>query len=142
MKYIQGDSREQLTLYTTCLDDMIGQDNTVRYIDAFVDNLQWDSLGFDTAPNQGRPPYDPRDLLKLYIHGYMNRMRSSRALEKECVRNIELMWLLKNLQPDHNTISRFRKSNPKAIKRVFRQSVSMARDFDLIGAVLIADDST
>lgn len=142
MEYQQGQSREQLTLYTTCLDDMIPQNNTVRLIDTFVNGLNLIELGFQTLPSQGRPPYDPADLLKLYIYGYMNRMRSSRRLEKECERNMEVIWLLGNLKPDHNTIARFRKQNPKAIKRVFRASVNLARNFDLIGAVLIAGDST
>ena len=142
MEYQQGQPREQLTLYTTCLDDMIPQDNSVRLIDQFVHLLDLQALGFQSKATQGRPPYDPADLLKLYIYGYMNRMRSSRILEKECLRNIEVIWLIKNLQPDHNTIARFRKDNPKAIKRVFRQSVQLARNFNLIGATLIAGDST
>lgn len=142
MDYQQGQPRQQLTLYTTCLDDMVPKENTVRQIDTFVDHLDLEAMGFKAPPSQGRPPYDPADLLKLYIYGYMNRMRSSRVLEKECVRNIEVIWLLKNLQPDHNTIARFRKQNPKAIKRAFRASVELARNFDLIGAVLIAGDST
>ena len=142
MEYQQGQPREQLTLYTTCLDDMIPDDNSVRLIDQFVNLLDLESLGFQSKATQGRPPYDPADLLKLYIYGYMNRMRSSRNLEKECLRNIEVIWLIKNLQPDHNTIARFRKDNPKAIKRVFRQSVELARNFNLIGATLIAGDST
>ena len=99
-------------------------------------------MGFEPLPAQGRPPYDPSDLLKLYIYGYMNRMRSSRQLEKECQRNLEVIWLLKNLKPDHNTIARFRKANHKAIKRVFRHSVEIARNFNLIGGELIAGDST
>ena len=142
MEYQQGQSREQLTLYTTCLDDMIPLENTVRLIDTFVNRLDLTVLGFQAMPGQGRPPYNPSDLLKLYIYGYMNRMRSSRVLEKECRRNIEVIWLLGNLQPDHNTIARFRQQNPKAIKRVFRASVSLAQNFNLIGAVLIAGDST
>lgn len=142
MEYLKGQPREQLTLYTTCLDDMIPTTNSVRAIDGFVDSLDLKELGFTKIQPQGRPPYDPADLLKLYIYGYMNSMRSSRRLEKECYRNVEAMWLLKNLKPDHNTISRFRKDNPKAIKRVFRASVAMARNFDFIGAVLIAGDST
>jgi len=142
MEYQQGQSREQLTLYTTCLEDMIPRDNAVRHIDAFVNGLDIKALGFQPLSPQGRPPYDPADLLKLYIYGYMNRMRSSRQLERECGRNIEVIWLLGNLKPDHNTIARFRKQNPKAIKRVFRASVNLARNFDLIGAVLIAGDST
>lgn len=142
MEYQQGQPREQLTLYTTCLDDMIPSDNSVRLIDQFVNFLDLEVLGFQSKASQGRPPYNPADLLKLYIYGYMNRMRSSRILEKECQRNIEVIWLIKNLQPDHNTIARFRKENPKAIKRVFRQSVELARNFNLIGATLIAGDST
>lgn len=142
MEYLKGDSRTQLALYTTCLDDMIPQDNSVRFIDKFVNTLNLQELGFDAIASQGRPPYNPADLLKLYIYGYMNRTRSSRVLEKECYRNIEVMWLLKNLKPDHNTIARFRKENPKAIKRVFKQSVTIAKNFNLIGGVLIAGDST
>ena len=142
MEYQQGQPRQQLTLYTTCLDDMIPQDNNVRLIDQFVNLLDLQALGFQPKATQGRPPYDPGDLLKLYIYGYMNRVRSSRILEKECLRNIEVIWLLKNLQPDHNTIARFRKDNPKAIKRIFHKSVALARNFNLIGASLIAGDST
>ena len=142
MDYQKGQSRQQLTLYTTCLEDMIPLANSVRAIDDFVNSLDMKELGFAKIRSQGRPPYDPADLLKLYIYGYMNSMRSSRRLEKECSRNIEAIWLLKNLRPDHNTIARFRKDNPKAIKRVFRASVAMARNHKLIGAVLIAGDST
>jgi len=142
MDYQQGQPREQLTLYTTCLDDMVPDHNTVRAIDQFVSGLGMEALGFESLPSQGRPPYNPADLLKLYIYGYMNRMRSSRQLEKECLRNIEVIWLLKNLRPDHNTIARFRKDNARAIKRVFRSTVELARNHDLIGAVLIAGDST
>jgi len=142
MEYQQGESRDQITLFTTCLDDMVPQDNTVRAIDAFVDQMDLVKMGFDELPQQGRPPYHPGDLLKLFIYGYLNRMRSSRQLEKECHRNLEVIWLLKNLKPDHNTIARFRKSNPRAIKRVFRHSVELARNFNLIGGTLIAGDST
>jgi hypothetical protein len=91
---------------------------------------------------QGHPAYHPSDLLKLFIYGYLNKIRSSRDLEKECKRNIELMWLIKCLRPDHNTIANFRKDNPKAIKRVFRTTVQIAKHFDLIGGKLIAGDST
>jgi len=142
MEYQQKQSRAQLALYTTCLDDMIAEENSVRTIDRFVDGLDLHSLGFRSMASQGRPPYDPADLLKLYIYGYLNRIRSSRSLELECARNIELIWLLGNLRPDHNTIARFRKDNPKAIKRVFRATVSIAKNHELIGATLIAGDST
>ena len=90
----------------------------------------------------GRPAYHPKDLLKLYLYGYLNSIRSSRKLEKETQRNIEVMWLLKGLSPDHNTISNFRRDNPKAIKKVFRATVSIAKNFELIGGKLIAGDST
>ncbi len=121
---------------------MVPEDNTVRFIDQFVDALDLEEMGFSVLATNGRPPYNPEDLLKLYIYGYMNSMRSSRVLEKECHRNIEVIWLLKTLKPDHNTIARFRKDNPKAIKRVFRYSVELAKNFNLIGGVLIAGDST
>lgn len=142
MEYQKGEARDQLSLYTTCLDDMVPEDNSVRLIDQFVGLLDMEKLGFAPMAAQGRPPYDPADLLKLYIYGYMNRMRSSRQLEKECQRNLEVIWLLKNLKPDHNTIARFRKANPGAIRRVFRKSVELARNFNLIGGELIAGDST
>jgi len=90
----------------------------------------------------GRPAYHPSDILKLFIYGYMNKVRSTRDMEKECKRNIEVMWLLKCLSPDHNTISNFRKENEKAIKKVFRATIRIARHFDLIGGKLIAGDST
>jgi transposase len=143
MKYIQGKNRSQLALIPTSLEDAIDSDNEVRLIDLFVDSLDFAQLGFkiDHVDN-GRPAYHPSDLLKLFLYGYLNRIRSSRALEKECKRNIELMWLLKSLAPDHNTISNFRKDNPKAIREVFRQTVRLARDFELIGGRLVAGDST
>ncbi|APY12115.1 transposase [Seonamhaeicola sp. S2-3] len=142
MEYLQGKDRTQLTLYSTCLDDMVPSNNTVRLIDLFVNSLNFEQLGFESLSPQGRPPYNSSDLLKLCIYGYMNRMRSSRQLEKECQRNLEVIWLLKSLKPDHNTIARFRKANYSAIKKVFRYSVEIARNFNLIGGELIAGDST
>lgn len=143
MKFINGTNRQQLPLFASSIDEAIGQDNEIRLIDLFVDSLKLTDFGFalDFVEN-GRPAYHPSDLLKLYIYGYLNRMRSSRTLEKECGRNIELMWLMKGLVPDHNTISNFRKDNPKAIRRVFRATVQMAAHFDLIGGTLVAGDST
>ncbi len=112
-------------------------------IDLFVDSLSIKDYGFRTDfIENGRPAYHPSDLLKLFIYGYMNKIRYSRDLEKECRRNIEVMWLLKCLRPDHNTISNFRRDNPKAIKKVFRVTVQIARHFDLIGGKLVAGDST
>ena len=143
MKYILGTDRTQTSLFPISLDDTVEDDNSVRAIDQFVENLNLKAMGFrlDFIEN-GRPAYHPKVLLKLYIYGYMNRTRSSRVLEKECRRNIEVMWLLESLTPDHNTISNFRKDNPKAIKKVFFATVQIARNFGLIGATLIAGDST
>lgn len=143
MKYIQGQNRTQTCLFPLSLDETIDPENEVRIIDLFVASLTLSEYGFavDFGEN-GRPAYHPEDLLKLYIYGYLNRIRSSRALEKESKRNIEVMWLINNLHPDHNTISNFRRDNPKAIKRVFRATVNIAKHFNLIGATLIAGDST
>jgi transposase len=143
MKFIQGQDRTQLSLIPISLDAAIDQNNEIRFIDLFVESLKITDLGFSSDfVENGRPAYHPKDLLKLFIYGYMNRIRSSRALEKETKRNIELLWLLKGLSPDHNTINNFRKENPKAIKKVFRRTVEIARNFDLIGGILIAGDGT
>jgi transposase len=143
MKFIQGQNRNQIHLFPVSLDQSIDPDNEIRIIDLFVDSLSIKDYGFrmDFIEN-GRPAYHPADLLKLFIYGYLNKIRSSRDLEKECKRNIEVMWLLKCLRPDHNTIANFRRDNPKAIKKVFRATVQIAKHFDLIGGKLIAGDST
>jgi transposase len=143
MKYQQGQDREQLRIFPVSMEAAISQDNEVRVIELFVENLDMETLGFkvDHIEN-GRPAYHPKDLLKLYLYGYMNRIRSSRELEKETRRNIEVMWLLKGLSPDHNTISNFRRDNPNAIKKVFRATVALAKHFNLIGGKLLAGDST
>jgi transposase len=144
MNYIQGNDRKQSFLFTDCLDTIIGPDNEVRFIDLFAESLNLAEFEFSlkSGTAEGRPPYNPKDLLKLYIYGYLNSIRSSRALEKECHRNIELMWLMKQLAPDHNTISNFRRDNEKAIRKVFRYTVKIASHFELIGGVLVAGDST
>jgi len=143
MKYIQGNNRSQTCLFPVSLEDTIDKDNEVRLIDIFVGSLSLKDYGFKvTFVENGRPAYHPADLLKLYIYGYMNKVRSSRDLEKECKRNIEVMWLLNNLAPDHNTISNFRRDNPRAINKVFRATVNIAKHFSLIGGTLIAGDST
>ena len=143
MKYIQGQNRRQACLFPVSLDEAIDPDNEVRLIDVFVNSLQLGDYGFKVAfVENGRPAYHPADLLKLFIYGYLNKVRSSRDLEKECKRNIEVMWLLNSLKPDHNTISNFRRDNPKPIKKVFRETVRIARHFDLIGGKLLAGDST
>ena len=143
MKFIQGENRNQITLFPVSLDQSISIDNEVRLIDLFVDSLSLEKLGFkmDFQEN-GRPGYHPGCLLKLFIYGYLNKVRSSRDLEKETSRNIEVMWLLKRLQPDHNTISNFRRDNNVAIKKVFRQTVTIAKHFNLIGGKLIAGDTS
>lgn len=143
MQYIQGNNRNQAILFPRCLDEIVDQDNEVRIIDLFVESIKMADFKFVIKHNtEGRPAYNPKDLLKLYIYGYLNSMRSSRVLEKECHRNIEVMWLLKELAPDHNTISNFRRDNEKAIRKVFQYTVSIAKMFDLIGGKLIAGDST
>jgi len=143
MKFIQGQDRSQTHLFPVSIDQSIDVENEVRLIDLFVDSLELENVGFEKHfVENGRPAYHPSDLLKLYIYGYMNKVRSSRDLEKECKRNIEVMWLMKCLQPDHNTISNFRRDNPKAIKQVFRQTVEMAKHFNLIGGKLLAGDSS
>jgi len=141
MKFIQGKDRDQIALFS--LSQAIDQNNEVRLIDLFVGSLTLSDFGFKTHfVENGRPAYHPSDLLRLFIYGYLNRTRSSRQLEKECKRNLEVMWLMRGLAPDHNTISNFRKDNPKAIKKVFRATVQLAKHFDLIGGKLIAGDST
>lgn len=143
MKYIQGQNRNQTYLFPVSLDDAVEADNEVRLIDVFVNSLELEGFGFQVDHGEnGRPAYHPADLLKLYIYGYLNKVRSSRDLEKECKRNIEVIWLLKSLKPDHNTISNFRRDNPKAIKKVFRETVKIAKHFNLIGGTLLAGDST
>jgi len=143
MKYIQGQDREQISIFPVSLDHSIPKDNPVRMIDFFVESLNLIDLGFKVdAGENGRPAYHPKDLLKLFIYGYLNRIRSSRQLEKETKRNIELMWLIKCLSPDHNTISNFRRDNPKAIKKVFRATVNIAKNLNLIGGVMLAGDGT
>ncbi|MFV0565866.1 MAG: transposase, partial [Flavobacteriaceae bacterium] len=112
MKFIQGFDRNQIQFFA--YEQLISPDNDVRLIDAFVHTLDLAACGFDmNFADNGRPAYHPSELLKLYLYGYLNRIRSSRALERECYRNVEVMWLLKGLTPDHNTISNFRRDNPK-----------------------------
>ena len=144
MSYVEGASREQRILFPEILDDYISEDNVVRFIDAFVDGLEMEELGFDrSAPKEtGRPPYDPRDLLKLYIYGYLNRIRTGRTLERECQRNVELMWLMRKLRPDFKTITDFRKDNRKVFKGVFRQFVLLCKGLGLVGGELVAVDGS
>ncbi len=142
MNYKQGQDRKQTVLFAHTLDDIIDKQSDVRIIDTFVNSLDMIELGFVTKiQHTGCPAYNPSDLLKLYIYGYLNRTRSSRELEKETKRNVEVMWLINNLQPDHNTISNFRRDNSQGIKKVFEATVKIAKNRDLIGGKLIAGDS-
>jgi len=143
MQFIQGKNRTQSVLFPESLDQIVESDNEVRIIDLFVESIKLEDFKFIIKTTiEGRPAYHPKDLLKLYVYGYLNSIRSSRVLEKECKRNIEVIWLMKELIPDHNTISNFRRDNEKAIRKVFRYTVSLAKHFYLIGGKLVAGDST
>jgi transposase len=144
MAHIAGMDRAQLLLLPESVDDYVGADNLVRFIDAFVDQLDLPAAGFSrVAPKAtGRPGYAPGDLLKLYIYGYLHRVRSSRRLEAEAHRNIEVIWLLRSLKPDFKTIADFRSDNRAAFKKVFREFVILCRRLDLFGCELLAVDGT
>jgi transposase len=144
MNYIAGSDRSEMLLLPEVLDDYIGPENPVRFIDAFVAQLDLSKAGFSNAQlnETGRPPYDPGDLLRLYLYGYLNRVRSSRGLEREAVRNLELIWLLRKLRPDFKTIADFRRDNGQAIKAVCREFILLCRRLKLFGGELVAIDST
>jgi len=144
MTHIAGHTRSQTLLLPESLDEYVGPENPVRFIDAFVDGLDLAAAGFVrvTAKSTGRPGYDPKDLLKLYVYGYLNRVRSSRRLEAETNRNLEVIWLLRHLKPDFKTIADFRCLNHKAFRPVFRQFVLLCRQMDLFGRELLAVDGT
>src|SRR6201981_1323500 len=144
MTHISGPDRSQTLLLPESLDEYVGKDNPVRFIDAFVEGLDLAAAGFiRVAPKAtGRPGYAPGDLLKLYIYGYLNRVRSSRRLEAEWHRNIEVIWLLRSLKPDFKTSADFRSDNRAAFKKVFRDFVILCRRLDLFGRELLAVDGT
>ena len=144
MAHITGYDRSQTLLFPESVDDYVGPDNPVRFIDAFVDRLDLAAAGFvGVEPKAtGRPGYAPADLLKLYIYGYLNRVRSSRRLEAETHRNVEVIWLLRHLKPDFKTIADFRRDNRTAFKPVFREFVLLCRQLDLFGRELLAVDGT
>jgi transposase len=144
MAHLSGTDRSQTLLLPDAVDDYVAADNPVRFIDAFVDGLDLKAAGFERveAKATGRPGYAPGDLLKLYIYGYLNRVRSSRRLEAECHRNIEVIWLLRTLKPDFKTIADFRAGNRKAFRAVFREFVVLCRKLDLFGRELLAIDGT
>ena len=143
-RFVQGQERSQGTLFPACLDDYVSDDNPVRVIDLFVEELDLHALGFDGVIPQatGRPAYHPAALLKIYIYGYLNRIPSSRRLEQETGRNLELMWLTGQLQPDHKTIARFRKDNGPAIRAVCRQFVGLCRTLNLFSHAVVAVDGS
>ena len=143
--YVAGEKRDQSILFPDTLDEYITEENPVRFIDAFVDILDLEQLGFKHSNldgGAGRPPYDPSDLLKLFIYGYLSQVRSSRKLEKACLSNLEVMWLMKKLAPDFKTIADFRKDNIECIKPVFKEFVYLCRSLDLFGAELVAIDGS
>jgi transposase len=142
MHFIQGADRQQMQFIS--LDDSISSDNAVRILDAFVDKVDLAQLGFTSAvhKSEGRPPFEPAVLLKLYLYGYLNRIRSSRRLQTECVRNIELQWLLQQLTPNYHTIANFRRDNAAALKALFKLFVLFLRDQQLISGDLIAVDGS
>src|SRR6202043_1045153 len=143
-RFVVGDDRSQSTLFPERLDDYLGEDNPVRAIDVFVDELDLAGLGFGgVAPEAtGRPACHPATLLKIYVYGYLNRVQSSRRLERECQRNVELIWLTGRLMPDFKTIADFRKDNGKAIRKVCRQFVELSRRVGLFSEATVAIDGS
>ena len=142
MQHIQGIARNQLQV--SSLEDTISQDNPVRFIDAFVNSIDLEKIGFTprVLKTEGRPSFDTKVFLKIYLYGYLNGIRSSRRLEKECLRNIELQWLLEAICPNYHSIADFRKDNPKALKQLFKVFVSFLKDAELIAGETIAIDGT
>src|ERR1035438_9506383 len=144
MKQRAGLDRAQTLLFPERLEDYVAAENPVRFLDAFVGTQDLHALGFAKAlcADTGRPPYDPADLLKLYLYGYLHRIRSSRLLEAECQRNVEVIWLLGKLAPDFKTIADFRKDNLKPLRAVNRQFTVLCRKLELFGGQLLAIDGS
>lgn len=144
MAYIPGSDRTQVVLLPDVLDEYVTADNPVRFLDAFVAQLDLGALGFQRSvpADTGRPGYDPGDLLRLYLYGYLHRIRSSRRLEQETHRNVELMWLLRGLRPDFKTIADFRRDHPEALKGVCREFILLCKRLDLFGGELLAIDGS
>jgi len=141
--FIEGENRFQATLFPEQLDDYIAEDNSVRVIDVFIDGIDLPGMGFKTVPEiLGRPAYHPATMLKLYVYGYLNRVLSTRRLEREAGRNVELMWLLGRLAPDFKTIADFRKDNSKAVRLVCREFVMICRKLDLFSEAFVAIDGS
>ncbi len=141
--FIQGEDRSQATLFPERLDDYVAEDSSVRVIDVFIDELDLSGMGFKTQPNEtGRPAYHPTTMLKLFVYGYLNRVHSSRRLEREAQRNVELMWLTGRLAPDFKTIADFRKDNGVPIRLVCRQFVILCRNLNLFANAFVAIDGS
>ena len=143
-RFIEGENRFQSTLFPESLEDYIAEDNSIRIIDAFVDKIKLKDLGFDRdePSDTGRPGYLPATMLKIYVYGYLNRIQSSRRLERESYRNVELIWLTGRLMPSFKTIADFRKDNRKAILRVCTEFVGVCRELELFSATLVAIDGS
>src|SRR6188472_3055339 len=143
-RFVEGEDRRQATLLPDCLDDYVTEDNPVRIVDVFIDELDLAALGFAGIVPEvtGRPSYHPATLLKIYIYGYLNRIQSSRRLERECQRNIELVWLNGRLMPDFKTIADFRKDNGEAIRKVCREFVVLCCRLELFSEASVAIDGS
>jgi transposase len=142
-RFVEGLDRSQTTLLPACIDDYVDGDNPVRAIDAFVGMLDLAALGFDVDPEEtGRPGYHPATMLRIYLYGYLNQVQSSRRLERECARNLELIWLTGQLKPDFKTIADFRRDNGPAIRKVCREFVALCRGIDLLDASVVAIDGS
>jgi transposase len=143
-RYVEGWDRRQCFLLPECVDDYVDENNPVRAVDAFVDELEFSTLGFEraTPAETGRPGYHPSVLLKLYLYGYLNRIASSRRLEREAQRNLEVVWLTGRLAPDFKTIADFRRDNGPAIRATCRQFVLLCREFGLFAEALVAIDGS
>jgi transposase len=144
VSFIDGESRGQISLLPACVDDYVAPEALVRVVDAFVASLDLAELGFNrvVAAATGRPGYQPGDMLRLYIWGYLNQVRSSRHLEKACVRDLEALWLIRRLAPDYRTIAAFRHDNPEAIVRTSAAFVQFCREQGLVGGRMVALDGT
>lgn len=144
MGFIRGEGRTQGTLFPVTLEELIPEDHICRVIGAFVDRLEMSALEFERADpaDTGRPGYDPRDLLKLYLYGYMQQVRSSRQLENECRRNVEVMWLLRRLAPDHKSIAEFRRMHSEAVTQVGTELIRFARSLGLVRDEWVALDGS
>src|SRR5476651_1197226 len=143
-RYVEAENRSQSTLFPESLDDYIAEDNPVRIVDVFVDELDLKELGFEGAEPEatGRPAYHPATMLKIYIYGYLNRLQSSRRLERETQRNVELIWLTGKLTPDFKTIADFRRDNGQAIRNVCREFIVLCRRLNLFSEAIVAIDGS